>query len=1338
MNKPEDITTDKMNDENTSEVFVFPASNAHKQLWFLHMVDPESPVYNIPFSFRLRGKVNKDVLEKSINEIVQRHETFRTTFALENGSLQQFITSKLFIPLVTHDLSSNPNKENEAQRLVNEHTVSAFDLHKGPLIKSALIILSENESLLLLNFHHIILDHTSVLIFTKELTVIYEAFLENIEHTLPQPAIQYADLVVWQNEEKQIEEINSKLEFWKNLLDGQQQFLALPTDKQRPVRQTYRGAERKVKLSKELSDKVREFSRREKKSLFVVLLTTLKILYYRYTNKTDITVGCPFANRNQPGLEEVMGCCMNTLPLRTTFSEEDTFLQLLDKVREVTLGAHSNQEVSFEQIVENIHPLRDGSFNPLFQVSFMFQDPPMRLYLKGLECESEEVHTHTSKFDNTLWMWDDPEGLTGLFEYNIDLFETETIDRMFENFTTLLKNVISNPIASVNQASILSDSEKNIVINRWNLTGSNYPQNLCIHNLIETTAKRVPDNIAIEFDNKKITYKELNEKANQLANYLTQNGVKADSLVGLFTERSIEMVVGLLGILKAGGAYVPMDPAFPADRLAYMLEDAGIKILITQQKLSGMFPHFSGNEICLDKDWEKISKHNNSNPVINFSSQNLAYIIYTSGSTGKPKGVQIEHRSVVNFLFSMLNEPGLAQEDILLSVTTLSFDIAGLELYLPLIAGAKVVLASKENSVDGNALLNIIQTKKITIMQATPSTWRLMLAAGWNKKLGIKILCGGEALPADLASELIKLEGSLWNMYGPTETTIWSAVKKIDSTDNQILVGRPIANTQFYILDVNNYPVPIGVAGELHIGGDGLARGYYNRPELTNEKFIQNPFDENKKTLIYKTGDLARFRSDGYIEFLGRLDHQVKIRGFRIELGEIESVLINHNDIKQAVVSTFQSVSGDVRLVSYLITMNGKAPSVNELREHIRESLPEYMIPSHFEFLSEFPLTPNGKIDRKALPAPELNKSEISTGYRPPKDEVEIQLTSLWEKTLNVKPVGITDNFFELGGHSLLAAQLFAKIENLFGVNIPLGVLFQAPTIESLSKIIKQKDRKPVWSSLVPIKTTGSKPPLFLIHGAEGNVLLYRELAEHLGPDQPVYGLQSKGLDGSYDMHTTFEAMAKDYISEIYSLQPEGPYYLAGYCLGGAIAYEMAQQLNKDGKKVAYLGMLETYNIKANCNRIPVYKRYYSRFQNLVFHIQNTYSIKSTDRKKFLTEKLSIEWSRAKIKWTIIKNRIAQKFNPEKGLKFHHLQIDLVNDKAQAEYEPKTYSGKINLYKPKKDFVGYTDEKFGWGNLATNGIDTVVLPIYPRGMLIEPYVKILAEQIKKDLAKTNT
>lgn len=1326
---------DNSTTNTVTDIFAFPASYAQQQLWFLHMVDPDSAVYNIPFAFRLKGIVNKDALEKSINEIIKRHETFRTTFALEDGTLKQFISSELFLPLVNIDISSHQDKEKEALRLVHNHTISPYDLFKGPLLKAALIIISENDSILLLNFHHIILDHTSVLAFTNELTAIYDSYVENKNHSLPMPSIQYADMVVWQQEDAQVEAVNLKLEYWKDNLKGQLQFLDIPTDKQRPARQTFNGAERKVRLSKELSDKIREFSRKEKKSLFVVLLAAFKILFYRYTNKTDITIGCPFANRNQPGLEEVMGCCMNTLPLRTTFSEADPFIQVLEKVREVTLGAHSNQEVSFEQIVEQVHPIRDGSFNPLFQLSFMFQDPPMGLQLKGLECESFEVHSGTSKFDTTLWMWDDPDGLSGLFEYNTDLFEQESIDRIFSNYSTLLQSIVDSPQTSVNKLPLLSETEKDKVINKWNSTNSEYPKDLYTHNLFEAAVKKFPDKTAVDFNNKKITYSELNERSNKLAHYLNDLGVGQDSLVGLFVERSIDMVVGLLGIMKAGSAYVPMDPSFPKDRLYYMLEDAGIKILITQKKLSGQFPQFTGKEICLDSEWNKIDNSRSSDPVQSLSSHNLAYMIYTSGSTGKPKGVQIEHRALVNFLYSMLNDPGLNKNDILLSVTTLSFDIAGLELYLPLIVGAKVILSSKESSIDGNSLLALIKSKRVTIMQATPSTWRLMLSAGWNKKLGIKILCGGEALPRELANELIKLEGSLWNMYGPTETTIWSAVKKIDSTDGPVLIGKPIANTQFYVVDENNLPVPIGVAGELLIGGDGLARGYFNRPDLTKDRFINNPFDPGSDSRVYRTGDLVRFRPDGFIEFLGRLDHQVKVRGFRIELGEIESVLAQNAAIKQVVVSTYQPTPGDVRIAAYLIPSGKEIPETAALREHIRASLPEYMVPSYFEFLTEFPLTPNGKIDRKALPAPELTKSESTEGYLAPQDEIELQLTALWEQTLNVKPIGILDNFFELGGHSLLAAQLFAKIEKRIGVNIPLAILFQAPTIQLLANVIKQKDLKPLWSSLVPIQPAGSKPPLFLVHGAEGNVLLYRELALSLGPDQPVYGLQSKGLSGQYDMHTKFEEMAKDYLDEIIYLQPEGPYYLAGYCLGGAIAFEMAQQLNARGKKVALLAMLESYNIKANCNRIPAYQRYFSKFQNILFHIQNVYSIKSKDKLKFLAEKLSIEWSRTKMKWNFTKNRIAQKFKPDQGLSYHHMLIDEVNDLAQANYEPKPYSGRVVLYKPKKDFVGYTDDKFGWGSLAEGGLEITTLPIYPRGMLVEPYVQILAKKLKEDLEK---
>ena len=1024
--------------QQSIEVYAFPASYAQQQLWFLHEMDPNSAAYNIPFAFRLRGNLNIPVLERSINEIIRRHETFRTTFALDNGSLTQFISSRLFLPLTLIDISSHPEKEKEASRLIYKHTISSYDLFKGPLLKTSLVVISENESILLLNFHHIILDHTSVLAFTNELTAIYNSLLENKNHSLPQPSIQFADWVVWQNEEKQLEAVNSKLNYWTENLEGQLPFLDLPTDKQRPSRQTYSGAERKVNLSKELSDKIREFSRKEKKSLFVLLLAAYKILFYRYTNKTDITVGCPFANRNQPGLEEVMGCCMNTLPLRTTFSPEDSFLDVLNKVRDVTLGAQANQEVSFEQIVEQVHPLRDGSFNPLFQVSFMFQDPPMKLYLKGIECESLEVHSQTSKFDCTLWMWDDPEGIKGLFEFSTDLFEDGTIDRMFINFSALLEDIVKSPEKKVSDFDILSKNEKNTLVNLWNNTRVDYPKDKCIHQLFETAAENYPRNTAVEFEDKKISYKELDKKANQLARYLISIGVGKESFVGIFLERSIDVVVALLGTLKSGGTYIPLDPAFPRDRLSYMLEDAGIQTLVTQQKYSGWFNGFTGNEVLLDTNYKIIDKQKKSNLNETISSDSLAYVIYTSGSTGRPKGVQIQHRSLVNFLISMQREPGLNESDSLLSVTTLSFDIAGLEIFLPLITGAKLVLVSKETTLDGKALLSEIESGNITIMQATPTTFRLMLAAGWNKKLPLKILCGGEPLPADLAKELLNYGSELWNMYGPTETTVWSTIKKISSA-NSITIGKPIANTSIYILDSKNKLVPIGVTGELCIGGDGLARGYHNRTDLTDKAFIPHPFENSDEAKIYKTGDLARYKLDGEIECLGRVDHQVKVRGFRIELGEIETVLTEHELVKQVLVVAQTDQADNSRLVAYLTVDHSRLPDLENFTK---------------EYLEEWQLIWNDAYKKpKKVTDPTFDISGWKSSYNGqpiPDDQMREWVDHTVKSILSFKP----DNILEIGcGTGLLLFRLAPACNHFTGIDFSEIVLNATKNVVEDKKI---------------------------------------------------------------------------------------------------------------------------------------------------------------------------------------------------------------------------------------------------------------------------------------------
>jgi amino acid adenylation domain-containing protein len=1023
--------------QQSPEVYAFPASYGQQQLWFLHQLDPNSAVYNIPFAFRLKGNLNIPVLERSINEIIKRHETFRTAFALKDGSLTQFISSSLKLPLEIFNFSTQREKEILTDKKVHEFTLSPFNLEKAPLIRAGLIILDSQEHILLLSFHHTILDHTAVISFFNELSACYNSFKEEKELNLTKPAIQYADMVIWQNDEKQVTAMRSKLDYWKNLLKDQESFLGLPADKPRPPSQTFNGIERKVSLPKELSDRVRELSRKEKKSVFMVLLTAYKIFLYRYSGKTDITVGCPFANRNQPGLEEVMGCCMNTLPLRTTFSPEDSFLDVLNKVRDVTLGAQANQEVSFEQIVEELHPVRDASFNPLFQVSFMFQEPLTTFTLNGVECKSVEIKSNTARFDLTFWMWDSQDGLQCLIQYNTDLFEDGTIDRMFNNFSTLLEDIVKSPEKKVSEFEILSANEKNTLVNLWNNTQDDYPKDKCIHQLFESTAEKYPRNTAVEFEGKKVSYKELNKKANQLAHYLKGIGVERETLVGIFLDRSIEMVIALLGTLKAGGTYVPLDPSFPRDRLSYMLNDAGIQTLVTQQKYSSWFDEFTGSEVLIDINYKIIDKQKKVNLNERIFSDSLAYVIYTSGSTGRPKGVQIEHKSLVNFLISMQREPGINEKDRLLSVTTLSFDIAGLEIFLPLITGARVVLVSKDATLDGKELLKRIEEDKITIMQATPATYRLMLVSGWNKKLPVKVLCGGEPLPTDLAGDLLKYTSELWNVYGPTETTVWSTIKKIDSA-NPITIGKPIANTSIYILDSNNKLVPIGVTGELCIGGDGLARGYLNRPELTDKAFIPNPFENSNGGKIYKTGDHARYRSDGEIECHGRLDHQVKVRGFRIEPGEIETILSEHEAVKQSVVVASEDDDGNARLVAYLTIDEKKLQDTEDIS---KEHLSEWQLIWDDAYKSK-----NEDID------PTFNISGWKSSYTGdpiPENEMREWVDHTVNRIMSLKPA----NVLEIGcGTGLLLFKIAPQCQKYIGLD------FSSRVLDKTKEIVKAKN----------------------------------------------------------------------------------------------------------------------------------------------------------------------------------------------------------------------------------------------------------------------------------------
>ena len=706
-----------------------------------------------------------------------------------------------------------------------------------------------------------------------------------------------------------------------------------------------------------------------------------------------------------------------------------------------------------------------------------------------------------------------------------------------------------------------------------NQTYAEYPRERCLHELLTERAASLGDTVAVECDGQSLSYAELHQRSNQLARLLQAKGVSAEVLVGLCVERSIAIVVGLLGILKAGGAYVPLDPSYPCDRVKYVLEDAHVRVLLTQEALLSRLPETSAEVICLDGDERAISKQDGGPVVANVGPQNLAYVIYTSGSTGKPKGVMLEHRSLVNFLCSMQREPGATPNDALVAVTTLSFDIAGLELYLPLLAGGRVVIATRAATMDGRLLMRLIELSGATIMQATPTTWRVLLESGWQGDSRLKVLVGGEALSADLARQLAQRCGAVWNMYGPTETTIWSSLYKVEGKDEKLVsIGKPIANTTFYVLDAQREPVPDGTEGELYIGGEGLARGYFEREEMTREKFLPDPFDSRPAARMYRTGDLARFKPDGNVEFLGRIDHQVKIRGFRIELGEIESVLEQHSGVDQAVVAAREDSPGDKRLVAYYVPKLQDSLTAGELRKHVAKQLPDYMTPSAFVRMGRFPLTPNGKVDRKALPAPGVQDFEAAAGYVGPRNETERKLVKLWEEVLGINPISVTANFFELGGRSMLAARLFTKILRTFGRELPLSTLFRSPTLELLAKELEPLDGQ-AYTTLVAIQPQGSNPPFFCVHGGAGSTLFLEQMARYLGPEQPFYGIEPEGMDGRRFERLTVEQMAAHYLAEVRKVQRQGPYYLGGYCFGGLVAFEMARILQQKGEAAEFVAM---------------------------------------------------------------------------------------------------------------------------------------------------------------------
>jgi amino acid adenylation domain-containing protein len=1029
-------------------------SFAQQRLWFLDRLEPGSSFYNVPAVFRVRGRLDVEVLKRSLKEILRRHESLRTTFGEEGGEAVQRIGDEGTLDLVVSDLVGFPEgeRDSECRRVGKEEVTQPFDIEKGPLFRARIIRLGEEEHVVVFVIHHIVTDGWSMGVFFGELKVLYEAYMKGLESPMQELAVQYADYAVWQREWLQGEVLEREIEYWNKQLE-ELVVLELPTDRPRPAVVSYRGAVQEFELKPELVEGLKGLSRSEGVTLYMMLLAAFQTLLHRYSGQEDIAVGTPIANRNREEIEGLIGFFINTLVMRTGMGGDPSFRELLGRVREVALGAYGHQDVPFEKVVEETHPERDLSRNPLFQVMFILQNAAeMVVNLGDLGVESLSGDTGTAKFDLTLSLMEKGRVLKGRVEYNTDLFEGGTIERMVGHLKTLLEGIVANADQRISELPILTEAERRQLLVEWNMTEAEYPRDACIHELFEKQVEKTPEAVAVVFEGKELTYRELNIRANQLAHYLRKQGVGPEVLVGICMERSLEMVVGLLGILKAGGAYVPLDPEYPKERLEYMVRDTKIKLTLTHSKQVEKLSNVA-EVLCLNSEWEKLAHESRENPDGAIGAENLAYVTYTSGSTGRPKGVEVVHRGVVRLVMNS----GYAEfgGETFLQLATLSFDASTFEIWAALLHGAKCVV-HPAGVPSSEKLGEVIRGQGVSTVWLTASLFNVVVDEAPEALQGLRqLLIGGEQLSTGhVVRAQEKLKGTkIINGYGPTECTTFTCCHEIPegiSRETVLPIGKPINNTRAYILDSRMQPVPVGIQGELYIGGDGLARGYLNRPELTAEKFIRDPFNAEPGGRLYRTGDLVRYRTDGNIEFLGRMDDQVKLRGFRIELGEIESVLGQYEGVRQAAV-VLREESGDKRLVAYVVKRPDAEVGTKELRQYLQEKLPKYMIPSIFIFLESMPLNANGKVYRKALPEPDHTRPEMEGGYVGPRTPVEEELARIWAELLKIDRIGIHDNFFELGGHSLLATQVLSQIRRIFQVDLPLRRLFESPVISNLA-----------------------------------------------------------------------------------------------------------------------------------------------------------------------------------------------------------------------------------------------------------------------------------------------
>ncbi|RZA00367.1 MAG: non-ribosomal peptide synthetase [Sphingobacteriaceae bacterium] len=1297
-----------------------------KEMWLSCILGGEEAnlSYNESASLEIKGDVDFAAFKKAVDNLVLRHEALRSTISPNGETLIIYKNRPVELDLTDISALTEGGKKKELNDFLSREIATPLSLYDGPLFRVFMHKTAEQAWFFTIIKHHIIGDGWSTGVILEDLGKMYNAYTKGLGILLDAP-LQISDYAAWQAGYKLTAEHKQAEEYWLNQYKDNVPVLDLPTDRPRPSPRSYKGHRVDQPLPNELAAQIKTIGAKAGASLVTTLLAAFEVLLYQKTKQTDIVVGLPSSGQASSGLTGVVGHCVNLLPLRSNVAPAQSFVDYLKTRKKEVLDAYDHQNLTFGELIRKLYIPRDASRIPLVPVIFnidMGMDNAVGF--DGLDFKLISNPRAYENFELYLNATRSKEGIILEWSYNTDLFDAATIEAYNNDYLAILQGIADAPDRSIAALTGVEQNEINI-----NTAGEIViPANKNLISLFEATANTYADKTAISLHQSSLTYAGLNKQVNQLAAFLVESGIGKGDIVALSVDRSLEMVVSLLAILKAGATYLPLDPLYPADRVTYMLEDSSAKMLLVSTGYKGKY-QTGTPEIVIDELWPTLTGYNDKNPEIKIAGDDLAYVIYTSGSTGKPKGVKLTHLNLINFLLSMQKAPGLSSADRLLAVTTISFDIAVLELYVPLISGAEVVIANAEAVRDGRLLVNIIAEKNISIVQATPSTWQMLVDSGLQKRDKLKALSGGEPLPKELADKLLAITGSLWNMYGPTETTVWSTIKQVLPGEKLITIGLPIDNTQVYIVDEAGKEAATGNTGEICIGGYGVAQGYLNRPELTAEKFVADTLSNIPHSKLYRTGDLGKILANGEIQCLGRIDNQVKIRGHRIELGEIESLLAALDGIKQSVVIAFDDALLNKYLVAFVITDHSNnepvSPQVTkEWRDKLGGLLPDYMLPEDFISIEKFPLTPNGKIDRKAFLKPDRTQQHHISNGALPTTVAEKLIASIFAEILGIRDINLNDDFFELGGHSLLAVKVMVAIENETGERLPLAIFFNNSTVEKLAAQLAGNKAAESWDTVVPIKTSGTKPPLFLVHGSGLNLLLFKSISENFDEDHPMYGVQAIGLTKPAEIPETVEAIAAHHIAEILNIDPVGPYCIAGYSYGGFIGYEIAKQLIRSGKRVKFLGMIDTNAWAAmppDGKAERLIKKVIRQFHKAPFLIN---SFIKYPKDAFAYQQYIIK--RRFLKNTMSQNEVVEKYT------LYENEIRGNYDRVIDSYRIKPFNIQVSLFRVEKRLYFIDDTKYlGWDKLALKGVKIYTVPGDHKTFRQPPNDKLFADIIQQ-------